>query len=209
MKQATDKEAQQAEKVIDSAYDDWCSRIGNRRPYARAAFRQGVVWLGQQLEGTLTAGKQGGDGVEGTPAPDTAKPMQGLADWLRAVAETQAADTEQEACLRQWAREVDAARGVKGCQRCGGDGSLPNHPSLIEPTRECPDCKGTGYATGVGVVQTPGMPAKLPAVGVALNMCMQANSEAKLPVPMCWDLALYVKRLEDAVALGVKEDGNA
>jgi hypothetical protein len=53
------------------------------------------------------------------------------------------------------------------------------------------------------VVTTPGLPAKLPAVTVALNMCREANSEARLSVPMCWDLALYVKRLEDAVAAGV------
>jgi hypothetical protein len=64
-------------------------------------------------------------------------------------------------------------------------------------------------ASGVGVVQTPGLPAKLPAVTTALNMCMAANSEAKLPVPMCWDLALYVQRLEAAVAAGVQPSADA
>lgn len=34
-----------------------------------------------------------------------------------------------------------------GCKRCHGDGSLFNHPSMIEPTRECLDCKGTGFAS--------------------------------------------------------------
>lgn len=55
-------------------------------------------------------------GVTPCVEPSAPKPMQGLADWLRAVAETQAADTEQEACMRQWAREVDAARGVAPSQ---------------------------------------------------------------------------------------------
>ena len=51
-------------------------------------------------------------GVPGTPAPNTPKPMQGLADWLRSVAERQAGTAEDEKCIRQWAREVDAASGV-------------------------------------------------------------------------------------------------
>jgi hypothetical protein len=39
-------------------------------------------------------------------------------------------------------------------------------------------------------------PIRPPSLAVALNMCREANTEAKLPTPMCWDLALYVARLE-------------
>jgi hypothetical protein len=50
-----------------------------------------------------------------------------------------------------------------------------------------------------------GAPTKLPGVAVALSMCREANTEAKLPTPMCWDLALYVSRLE--TALGISDAG--
>lgn len=48
--------------------------------------------------------------------------------------------------------------------------------------------------------QGPASVARPPSLDVALNMCREANSEAKLPTPMCWDLALYVGRLEQALA---------
>jgi hypothetical protein len=37
-------------------------------------------------------------------------------------------------------------------------------------------------------------------VATALSMLSETSSEARIPVPMAWDLALYVKRLEDAAS---------
>ncbi len=61
----------------------------------------------------------------------------------------------------------------------------------------------SGWDRAALPVQPQGMegdaPVKLPGVAVALNMCREANEAAKLPTPMCWDLALYVNKLEAAL----------
>ncbi len=90
---------------------------------------------------------------------------------------------------------------VDACATCGGKrGGVPGNENLVDGKLMCDYCHGDLIRThGVPAAQPP---TKLPGVSVALNMCREANMEARLPTPMCWDLALYVKRLEDA--LGVK-----
>jgi hypothetical protein len=54
--------------------------------------------------------------IGGAMASQPSPTMQGLADWLRAYAANLLPSEQGRRCIEQWAREVDAARGVKGPQ---------------------------------------------------------------------------------------------
>jgi hypothetical protein len=51
------------------------------------------------------------------------------------------------------------------------------------------------------------LPKRLPTVTAALSMCREANSEARIPVPMAWDVALYVTALERALGVAPSDGG--
>jgi hypothetical protein len=109
-------------------------------------------------------------------------------------------------------------RPEHGCTMFAAAGvALPQAPSMAEVIAAALDAledndnhaatvilKTAQRARGVALGALPQpLPKRLPTVTAALSMCREANSEARLPVPMAWDVALYVNALERAVGVAL------